>query len=667
MPALCAALFLEQQFERLSEKNIPLYWAAGPRDPVWDEALDVVWSKNIRVFPRTHAETLHFERHGVPLVRFIGRSGEASAWHLNDHVVTESQVFTIGLGLIPPAQPDGKRWDVDYWCLHGGATANKRAPTPDVPNVSFHDCGTPQGRNFFETGIHGCSLISIGEDRKVRIRECAADKVRYLDETISLSSKLERKAFEAAIRKRAESAHEQNPTVVSFARWTIDTDDGVLPPVVWDEWLFEITAQLRRDFGGGNHPLWTTELRILPSTIPQDSSRRPNIVGRLPAIVERAIRSRRRKAFGARNAGTDRGVGRGIKRISGLEQPSHSSPHAARSGLARHAVVGNRGGRGMNITDVEITGFGIWKNLRVENLSPGLTVFYGPNEAGKSTIMQFMRAMLYGFTPGRRAKYLPPVFGGKAGGRLSLHRDRETWNVRRLEDAGLGALTLHGPDDHEYGEAQLKALLGDVDEGTYNNVFSLSLHELQELSTLQETDAGRLLYEMSAGLDRVSLGDVLRELSTSRGRLMIAGDKPSQITDLMSQRDRLRGELDALAAGWRGRRRLSEEKSELERAVTAAQQEQTILANELRTAEAAWSLRDMRRARAELNEQLNSIGPTDNVPSDAVERMDNANSILRRCKIRRRKLIKKRDAIRKQYDAIQLNANLWKQCRASWH
>ncbi len=29
-----AALFLEQQFERLNEKNIPIYWAAGPRDPI---------------------------------------------------------------------------------------------------------------------------------------------------------------------------------------------------------------------------------------------------------------------------------------------------------------------------------------------------------------------------------------------------------------------------------------------------------------------------------------------------------------------------------------------------------------------------------------------------------------------------------------------------------
>jgi len=263
-----AALFLEQQLQRLTDKNIPLYWAAGPRDPVWDEGLDVNWPKNIRVFPRTHAETVMFERHGVPVARLVGRSGEASAWHLNDHVITESPVFTIGLGLLPPAQPDGKRWDVDYWCLHGGATANKAQPLPEVQDVWFHDCGTPQGRNFNETGIYGCSLVTISEERKVRIRECAADCVRYLEENISLPSHLERKGFEAAIRKRAESLHEQNPTVISLVRFTIDCDGERLPPLVWEQWLPEITAQLRRDLGGGNSPLWTTELRLLPSTIP---------------------------------------------------------------------------------------------------------------------------------------------------------------------------------------------------------------------------------------------------------------------------------------------------------------------------------------------------------------------------------------------------------------
>ena len=40
--------------------------------------------------------------------------------------------------------------------------------------------------------------------------------------------------------------------------------------------------------------------------------------------------------------------------------------------------------------------------LRIEHFSDALNVFYGPNEAGKTTLLQFIRSMLYGFSPQRR-------------------------------------------------------------------------------------------------------------------------------------------------------------------------------------------------------------------------------------------------------------------------
>ena len=53
----------------------------------------------------------------------------------------------------------------------------------------------------------------------------------------------------------------------------------------------------------------------------------------------------------------------------------------------------------MKITDIKIDGFGVWHDLAIRGLSPELTVFYGPNEAGKSTLMQFIRSVLYGVSP----------------------------------------------------------------------------------------------------------------------------------------------------------------------------------------------------------------------------------------------------------------------------
>jgi len=48
----------------------------------------------------------------------------------------------------------------------------------------------------------------------------------------------------------------------------------------------------------------------------------------------------------------------------------------------------------MKITAWDIDRFGLWEGLSASELSEQLNVFYGPNEAGKTTLMQFMRAMV---------------------------------------------------------------------------------------------------------------------------------------------------------------------------------------------------------------------------------------------------------------------------------
>ena len=61
----------------------------------------------------------------------------------------------------------------------------------------------------------------------------------------------------------------------------------------------------------------------------------------------------------------------------------------------------------MKIKNIHVDGFGVWKGLNVDAVSEDMTVFYGRNEAGKTTLMQFVRSMLYGFSPERVRRYLP--------------------------------------------------------------------------------------------------------------------------------------------------------------------------------------------------------------------------------------------------------------------
>ena len=64
----------------------------------------------------------------------------------------------------------------------------------------------------------------------------------------------------------------------------------------------------------------------------------------------------------------------------------------------------------MNIDKLDIIAFGKFNNLILE-LSDGLNVIYGANEAGKTTIQWFIRGMLYSLKGGRAGKSgdLPPL------------------------------------------------------------------------------------------------------------------------------------------------------------------------------------------------------------------------------------------------------------------
>ena len=150
----------------------------------------------------------------------------------------------------------------------------------------------------------------------------------------------------------------------------------------------------------------------------------------------------------------------------------------------------------MKIRGWFIDGFGIFRDYEVRGLSGGLTVLYGPNEAGKTTLLQFMRSVLYGFSPERR-RYLPPVHGGKPGGSLWVTGPGGECVITRHQslDAARGEeLLVFTPDGARHAEPLLKTLLCNVDESVFNNVFAVGLRELQELA-----EAGNMVGGLRTG------------------------------------------------------------------------------------------------------------------------------------------------------------------------
>src|SRR5262245_57646976 len=154
----------------------------------------------------------------------------------------------------------------------------------------------------------------------------------------------------------------------------------------------------------------------------------------------------------------------------------------------------------MKITDLEINGFGVWRDLKISNLSRRITAFYGPNEAGKTTMMQFVRGVLYGMSPARRKRYLPPVDGGEPGGALGVNDGELQFRASRIADRGpddLGRVICTAPDGAASGDRLLREALSDVDEPTFVNVFAVGLDEMQEIGMLSGSKAGEWIYRLT--------------------------------------------------------------------------------------------------------------------------------------------------------------------------
>ena len=263
----------------------------------------------------------------------------------------------------------------------------------------------------------------------------------------------------------------------------------------------------------------------------------------------------------------------------------------------------------MKILALEIDGFGVWSGLKFQRMSEGLNVVYGPNEAGKSTVLHFIRSALYGFSPERR-RYLPPLHGGRPGGWLEVAGGGGQFQVARYTSPDgnprLDETLITAADGSRQGEPFMKSLLAGIDEATFNHVFAVSLSEMQELATLSDTQAADLLYRITAGLGRVSLVEVMRELEASRHRILDPQGAPGQITQLMHQQEQIRRQLEEQKSHGQAYARLAADLAARNRELARLDEEKGELRKQLDLRDLAVAVRDRWHRHRVLGEELSA-------------------------------------------------------------
>lgn len=178
------------------------------------------------------------------------------------------------------------------------------------------------------------------------------------------------------------------------------------------------------------------------------------------------------------------------------------------------------------IKKIHIDGFGAWNNREIDGLSAGVSVIYGENEVGKTTLMEFIRAIFFGFHDGRSQKnrYLP-VAGGSPGGYMEVGFGGELLRVERYkkEDKGRGRVRRLTGDHADLYQPEM--LLGNISRSVYESVFAFGLDELQEV--VKKNDLGGYIYSAGMGAAGVSVSRIKDNWTKQMEKLYrIGGTRP---------------------------------------------------------------------------------------------------------------------------------------------
>ncbi|WLR42836.1 AAA family ATPase [Bacillus carboniphilus] len=222
----------------------------------------------------------------------------------------------------------------------------------------------------------------------------------------------------------------------------------------------------------------------------------------------------------------------------------------------------------MKIKHIHIYGFGQFEDRKFTFQDQPFQVIYGENEAGKTTIISFIKAVLFGF-PSKQTnlqRYIPKK-GNKYGGTVKVEtQSYETILIERIQGKLVeGDVTLYYEDGQRGGKEELANLIGNMTQSMYDALFGFHLEGVQNVHRLSKKEIGRyLLYASITESDRIwelesQLEKLMDDIYKPYGRKPPLNEKLVELEKLEKERLRIVKEEEKYQFIWLEKNRLKEE------------------------------------------------------------------------------------------------------------
>lgn len=275
----------------------------------------------------------------------------------------------------------------------------------------------------------------------------------------------------------------------------------------------------------------------------------------------------------------------------------------------------------MRMTELHVERFGAWHDLHLALPESGLNILYGPNEAGKSTLMRFVRALLYGFPVTRSADGLAPIAGGM--GSMDVEHDGRRFRLHRTHNQHTrGELFITSLDSRPAPANLLETMLNGVEESIFEKVFAVGLREIQELGTLQDGEVADRIYGLTLGPDGQKLINSGEQFRMARSELLNPALNSGRLIGILERHDAVHAQLRNQDKRVRQHRELCRERSKLETEIADCKQRQAGLQYELRGSLLMQRSYGPWRRLQDCEQELRGLRVVQDFPERGVERLE---------------------------------------------
>jgi uncharacterized protein YhaN len=326
----------------------------------------------------------------------------------------------------------------------------------------------------------------------------------------------------------------------------------------------------------------------------------------------------------------------------------------------------------MRLEKLQVSGFGHLHGVDVEMHSP-MTVLYGPNEAGKSTLLGFVRSMLFGIpTRASGALRYEPTQGGIHGGMLTvMGEDGARWSIERYAGHADGKvlsgtrgdrlrITKSDQEGHlrELTQEEMQRdLLGGMSKEMFKQLFAVSLSELQEVSALQSEEMSRFLFHAGIGGGSTVLRGE-KKLVQEMDKLYRPRGRNQEIAQMMQSLERIRQEAEGIKSLLPRYNEVLVELEDVESRLTKCTEQRSLSGKETSKLQQAVEIRSHWLKREALRAELTALPHPQEFPEQGLIRWEALQEEKERLLLEIKENVRRSDVLQSEMDSLSIDQEL---------